>query len=117
MHDIFNPQKAAIGIVLESGRRIFLRPTDSTMAELSALDVARAGRKGLRVTEREESALEVRDNPETLPSGKVDETITNGQSLDLAFMTDDQLRALAASRSIKVHHKAGRAKLLAALGE
>ena len=58
------------------------------------------------------------DAPIEWPVDLPQETLTNGQypDNDYTFLSDDELRAIVKDKGLNVHHKAGRAKLLEALG-
>lgn len=109
LYKIHNPRPATQGIWVD-GRRVMVRSGAGLILEMGEGDAASAKK---RVT------LEaIGQEPERIAHiefQEVEPVVTNGQSLDLAFLSDDQLRDLAKSRGIKVHHKAGRAKLLEAL--
>lgn len=113
LYKIHNPRPATQGIWV-SGQRVMVRSGAGLILEMGDDDAAAARKR----VELSEIRAQVSDEPERIAHiefQEVEPAITNGQSLDLAFLSDDQLRDLAKSRGIKVHHKAGRAKLLEAI--
>ena len=112
LYKIHNPRPATQGIWV-SGQRVMVRSGAGLILEMGEDDAQRAarrvtveaiGQEQVEFQEVEPSDATIDDGP-TLPASE----------LNLDVLTDNQLRDLAKSKGIKVHHKAGRAKLLDAL--
>lgn len=124
MAKIFNPTKSPFGVRLPGNVKAFIRPSETVDLELDVDQLAKLEKRGCEVSEK---VMQVSDtfahefiadlNRLQGQSVKSDNegVLTNGQSLDLAFLSDDELRAMAKYKGLKLHHKSGRAKLLEAL--
>jgi len=124
MAKIFNPTKSPFGVRLPGNAKAFIRPGETVDLELDADQLAKLERRGCVVSEigiqtSDTFAHEFIADLNRLQSQSVrsdnEGVLTNGQSLDLDSMTDDELRAMAKAKGLKLHHKTGRAKLLEAL--
>ena len=125
MAKIFNPTKSPFGVRLPGNVKAFIRPGETVDLELDADQLAKLEKRGCVV--QSEKVMQVSDtfahefiadlNRLQGQSVKSDNegVLTNGQSLDLAFLSDDELRVMAKGKGLKLHHKSGRAKLLEAL--
>lgn len=125
MAKIFNPTKSPFGVRLPGNAKAFIRPGETVDLELDADQLAKLERRGCVVSS--EKVTQVSDtfahefiadlNRLQSQSVKSDNegVLTNGQSLDLAFLSDDELRVMAKAKGLKLHHKTGRAKLIEAL--
>ena len=125
MAKIFNPTKSPFGVRLPGNVKSFIRPSETVDLELDADQLAKLERRGCVV--QSEKVMQVSDtfahefiadlNRLQGQSVKSDNegVLTNGQSLDLAFLSDDELRAMAKAKGLNLHHRAGRAKLIEAL--
>mgnify|MGYP003532789106 CR=1 FL=1 len=114
MTKIFNPTKTPVGVRVNGVHKI-IKPNGEADLELTQAQSEKLIRMGLVLSEKDTQTLDI-DAPIIGPVDLPQETLTNGQSLDYAFMTDDELRAIVKANGLNVHHKAGRAKLLEALG-
>jgi len=124
MAKIFNPTKSPFGVRLPGNVKAFIRPGETVDLDLDSEQLAKLERHGCVVSEND---IQISDtfahefiadlNRLQGQSVKSDNegVLTNGQSLDLAFKTDDELRDMAKAKGLKLHHKTGRAKLLEAL--
>lgn len=127
MAKIFNPTKSPFGVRLPGNVKAFIRPGETVDLDLDADQLAKLEKRGCVVSETSEIGIQTSDtfahefiadlNRLQSQSVKSDNegVLTNGQSLDPAFMTDDELRAIAKAKGLNLHHKTGRAKLLEAL--
>lgn len=109
LYKIHNPHAATQGI-WASGARKFIAPEAGLILELTEYEAERAARRVVIEA--------VEQEPERIAHVEFNEVVPiefREVEPDLNSLTDDELRAMAKSRSIKVHHKAGRAKLLEAL--
>ncbi len=125
MAKIFNPTKSPFGVRLPGNAKAFIRPGETVEIDLDQDQLAKLERRGCVV--QSEKVIQTSDtfahefiadlNRLQSQSVKSDNegVLTNGQSLDLASMTDDELRDMAKAKGLKLHHKTGRAKLLEAL--
>ena len=125
MAKISNPTKSPFGVRLTGNVKAFIRPGETVDLELDADQLANLEKRGCVV--QSEKVMQVSDtfahefiadlNRLQGQSVKSDNegVLTNGQSLDLAFLSDDELRAMAKAKGLKLHHKTGRAKLLEAM--
>jgi hypothetical protein len=124
MAKIFNPTKSPFGVRLPGNAKAFIRPGETVDLDLDSEQLAKLEKRGCVVSEKvtqvsDTFAHEFIADLNRLQTQSVksdnDGVLTNGQSLDLAFMTDDELRAIAKAKGLKLHHKTGRAKLIEAL--
>lgn len=124
MAKIFNPTKSPFGVRLPGNVKSFIRPGETVDLELDSGQLAKLKKCGCVVSEigiqtSDTFAHEFIADLNRLQSQSVksdnEGVLTNGQSLDPAFMTDDELRDMAKAKGLKLHHKTGRAKLLEAL--
>lgn len=131
MAKIFNPTKSPFGVRLPGNAKAFIRPGETVDLELDADQLAKLERRGCvtqnALQKMSEKEIQVSDtfahefiadlNRLQSQSVKSDNegVLTNGQSLDLAFLSDDELRVMAKAKGLKLHHKTGRAKLIEAL--
>jgi len=125
MAKIFNPTKTPFGVRLPGNVKAFIRPGETVDLDLDSEQLTKLEKRGCVV--QSEKVTQVSDtfahefiadlNRLQSQSVKSDNegVLTNGQSLDLAFLSDDELRAMAKAKGLKLHHKTGRAKLLEAL--
>ena len=125
MAKIFNPTKSPFGVRLPGNVKSFIRPGETVSLDLDAAQLAKLEKRGCVV--QSEKVMQVSDtfahefiadlNRLQGQSVKSDNegVLTNGQSLDLAFLSDDELRVMAKTKGLKLHHKTGRAKLIEAL--
>ena len=115
LYKIHNPRPATQGIWVD-GRRVMVKPGATIEREMS-VDDAHQARK--RVTVEAIGPVEFETKPDTFAHGFIADInrlqAAEPNPVDFDLMTDGQLRDLAKSRGIKVHHKAGRAKILEAL--
>ena len=121
LYKIHNPRPATQGIWV-SGQRVMVRSGTGLILELGEDDAAAARKRvTLEAIGQEPDPVQVVatdafvERIAQVEFQEIEPAITNGQSLDLAFLSDDELRAMCKTKGIKVHHKAGRAKLLDAL--
>lgn len=125
MAKIFNPTKSPFGVRLTGNVKAFIRPGETVDLDLDSDQLAKMEKRGCVV--QSEKVMQVSDTfahefiadlnrlqGQSVKSDN-DGVLTNGQSLDLALMSDDELRAMAKAKGLKLHHKTGRAKLLEAL--
>ena len=124
MAKIFNPTKSPFGVRLPGNVKSFIRPGETVDLELDADQLAKLKKRGCEVSEKvtqvsDTFAHEFIADLNRLQSQSVksdnEGVLTNGQSLDLASMTDGELRAMAKHKGLNLHHKTGRAKLIEAL--
>ena len=125
MAKIFNPTKSPFGVRLPGNVKAFIRPGETVDLDLDSEQLAKLEKRGCVV--QSEKVMQVSDtfahefiadlNRLQGQSVKSDNegVLANGQSLDLAFLSDDELRAMAKAKGLNLHHKTGRAKLLEAL--
>ena len=125
MAKISNPTKTPYGVRLPGNVKTFIRPGETANLDLDSDQLAKLEKRGCVV--QSEKVIQTSDtfahefiaDLNRLQSQSVrsdnDGVLTNGQSLDLALMSDDELRAMAKAKGLKLHHKSGRAKLLEAL--
>jgi len=110
MAKIFNPTKSPFGVRLPGNVKAFIRPGETVDLDLDSEQLTKLEKRGCVV--QSEKVTQVSDID---LSEYADGVLTNGQSLDLASMTDDELRVMAKAKGLKLHHKTGRAKLIEAL--
>ena len=124
MAKIFNPTKSPFGVRLPGNVKSFIRPGETVSLDLDAAQLAKLEKRGCEVSEKvtqvsDTFAHEFIADLNMLQGQSVksdnEGVLTNGQSLDLAFRSDDELRVMAKTKGLKLHHKTGRAKLIEAL--
>ena len=115
MAKIFNPTKSPFGVRLPGNVKAFIRPGETVDLDLDSEQLAKLEKRGCVV--QSEKVIQTSDTFAQTQFVKSDNdgVLTNGQSLDLAFLSDDELRVMAKAKGLKLHHKTGRAKLLEAL--
>lgn len=124
MAKIFNPTKSPFGVRLPGNAKAFIRPGETVDLELDADQLAKLERRGCVVSEigiqtSDTFAHEFIADLNRLQSQSVrsdnDDTIQTAMVDQLASLSDDELRAMAKAKGLKLHHKTGRAKLIEAL--
>ena len=124
MAKIFNPTKSPLGVRLPGNVKAFIRPGETVDLELDSEQLAKLERRGCEASEKvtqtsdtfaHEFIADLNRLQGQFIKADNEGVLTNGQSLDLAFLSDDELRAMAKDKGLKLHHKTGRAKLLEAL--
>ena len=120
MAKIFNPTKSPFGVRLPGNAKAFIRPGETVDLELDSDQLDKLEKRGCEVSEKVKQvsdtfAHEFIADLNRLQGQSENAILTNGQSLDLASMTDDELRAMAKAKGLNLHHKTGRAKLIEAL--
>lgn len=127
LYKIHNPRPATQGI-WASGQRVFIKPGATIERDLEPDEAIRAARR-VTVTLLDQGPeriahTEFLEQPDTfahefiadinrLQADRVEHQEVEAVNFDT--MTDDQLRSYAKSIGLKIHHKAGRAKILEAL--
>lgn len=114
MAKIFNPTKSPFGVRLPGNVKAFIRPGETVDLDLDSDQLAKMEKRGCEVSEKVMQVSDTFAQTQFVKSDN-DGVLTNGQSLDLAFLSDDELRAMAKAKGLNLHHKTGRAKLLEAL--
>mgnify|MGYP003527169574 CR=1 FL=1 len=106
MTKIFNPTKTPVGVRVNGVHKI-IKPNCEADLELTQAQSEKLARMGLVLSEKDTQTSDI-DAP-------IDLDADTGPQL-YEDMTDDELRAIVKDKGLNVHHKAGRAKLLEALG-
>ena len=118
MTKIFNPTKTPVGVRVNGVHKI-IKPNGESDLELTQAQSEKLIRMGLTLSEKDTQTSDIDlDAPIEGPVDLPQETLTSGQypDNDYTFLSDDELRAIVKANGLNVHHKAGRAKLLEALG-
>lgn len=105
MTKIFNPSKTPVGIRINGAHKV-IRPNTTVDLPIDESQAAKLAKRGLEV---DFAFSEPLPSQEPLP-------VQEAEVLDYSAYTDDELREVAKANGVYVHHKAGRAKLLEALG-
>ncbi len=122
MAKIFNPTKSPFGVRLPGNVKSFIRPGETVDLDLDSDQLAKMEKRGCVV--QSEKVMQVSDTfaHEFIADlnrlqglSDNDDTIQTAMGDQPASLTDDELRAMAKAKGLKLHHKSGRAKLLEAL--
>ena len=115
MTKIFNPTKTPVGVRVNGVHKI-IKPNGEADLELTQAQSEKLIRMGMVLSEKDMQTLDTSapiEGPVSLPQ---DADIGQYPDNDYTFLFDDELRAIVKDKGLNVHHKAGRAKLLEALG-
>ena len=115
MTKIFNPTKTPIGVRV-NGALAIIKPECEADLELTQAQSEKLARMGLVLSEKDTQTSDTNapvEGPVDLPQ---DVDIGQYPDNDYTFLSDDELRVIVKDKGLNVHHKAGRAKLLEALG-
>ena len=121
MAKIFNPTKSPFGVRLPGNVKSFIRPGETVDLELDADQLAKLKKRGCEVSEKVTQVSDtfahefIADLNRLQGLSDNDDTIQDAMVDQIASLTDDELRAMAKYKGLKLHHKTGRAKLLEAL--
>lgn len=121
MAKIFNPTKSPFGVRLPGNAKAFIRPGETVDLDLDSEQLAKLEKRGCVVSEigiqtSDTFAHEfIADLNRLQGQSDNDDTIQDAMVDQIASLTDDELRAMAKAKGLKLHHKTGRAKLLEAL--
>lgn len=113
MAEIHNPTKTPRAI-RHNGSAYLIRPGATVNLELSEPQLKKLTRLGLELMGR----LEFDPSVEPVADGDlgaVDASFSGAFVRSLESLNDEELRAMAKAQGLKLHHKAGRAKLIEAL--
>ena len=115
MAKIFNPTKSPFGVRLANNRKAFIHPGATVTIGLDQDQLDKLERRGCIVSETGIQTSDVSPIDHAMTAQPAIGPIADAMANQVASLTDDELRAMAKAKGLKLHHKTGRAKLLEAL--